>query len=558
MFRYYRLIGFCFLCLVSTSVCDICSTCSCSTTSTNNHVSPVVNEGPIINCHGKRLGTDDMLNFDLLMLDDRQASNTLILSKNNIVNLSGPLLKKLKLLKSLDLSENLMKEIHTLIFIDLNNLEDLNLSKNLLATFDDSLLEVLPALLALNLSHNQISVIEHRISKSATKINFLDLSHNNVTSLPNMFFESLSNLQYLDLSFNKIHTFQDDSFMRLNSLKTVYIHNNLLTSLRMQIFPKSLNELHSGYNSIAEVFYEPSLIKVLNIEHNRISEIHSNVTALEYLERLNVSGNAISNFPNILLENLKTLDVSYNKLPNIPETISIKNFPLLVHLNVSKNPIQNLTLRSDLMLHTFVASNISMLETIGKDTFAKLRAPSKDCINLTVSNNRRLSSVHEEALERMNLCSLDLSNNLITYMSKKVILRNASSVTYSVNLQGNPFKCNCSLQWMLSDLMPQLYTRNPGLLNNLRCAWPPQISNMRMVHWYGWKEQIFCMNTSDFMEELTMKVAGVSNDRVTLDSSPAAIIILGAAVGVLTILIIVGFIWTQKVSMRKRRMNRKF
>lgn len=374
----------------------------------NVNLDITANEGPIINCHGKHLGADDMLNFDLLMLDERQASNALILSKNNIVNLSGPLLKKLKLLRNLDLSENLMKEIHTMIFIDLNSLEDLNLSKNLLATFDDSLLEVLPALLALNLSYNQISVIEHRISKSATKINFLDLSHNNVTSLPNMFFESLSDLQYLDLSFNKIHTFEDDSLTRLNSLKTVFIRNNLLTSLRMQIFPKSLIELHSGYNSIAEVFYEPSRIKVLNIEHNRISEIRSNVTALEYLERLNVSGNAISNFPDILLENLKTLDVSYNKLPNIPETISIKNFPLLVHLNVSKNPIRNLTLRSDLMLHTFVASNISMLETIGKDTFAKLRTPSNDCINLTVSNNRRLSSVHEEALERMNLCSVSI------------------------------------------------------------------------------------------------------------------------------------------------------
>lgn len=37
-----------------------------------------------------------------------------------------------------------------------------------------------------------------------------------------------------------------------------------------------------------------------------------------------------------------------------------------------------------------------------------------------------------------------------------------------IDLQGNPLACNCSLQWMLNDLLPQLYVINPSILNNLR------------------------------------------------------------------------------------------
>ncbi|XP_076171432.1 uncharacterized protein LOC143148712 [Ptiloglossa arizonensis] len=547
---YLCFTGLYFLCIISNSVCDICLTCSCST---------ALIGGPVVDCHEKHLRSNDMLNFDLLMLDENEALNKLILSKNNIVKLSARLLKKLKLLKSFDLSENMMEEIYTSIFVNLNNLEELNLSKNTITTFDDMLLKTLPALLTLNLSYNHINIVEHTIN-TITKINFLDLSHNNISNLPNKFFYSLKNLQYLDLSFNRIHYLEEDSLTHLNSLKTVYINNNFLTSLHMQMFPKSLIELHIGYNLITEIFYEPSEIEVLSIEYNQISKIHSNLTTLKHLQHLNISGNILLNFPDILFENLKTLDISCNKLSYIPETLSIKNFPMLVQLNVSKNPMQNLTFHSDLKLNLFVASNISMLEIIDKATLAKLRAPLKECINLIISNNKALYTIHEEALEHMNLCSLDLSNNQITYIAQKLIPCNTNSVICNVNLQGNPFKCNCSLQWILNDMVPKLYITQPNLLDDLRCAWPPQISNMRMVHWYQWDNRVFCTNVSDFNEKLTVKVADVLNDNelVIFDSSPGLLAVLGTAIAVLSILIIVGVVWTQRLYMKKRRINRKF
>ncbi|XP_043248616.1 leucine-rich repeat neuronal protein 2-like [Colletes gigas] len=551
MVIYLCLTGFYFLCIISSTVCDICSTCSCSST---------LERGPIIDCHEKNLKSNDIINFDLLMLNENVLYNKLILSKNDIITLPEHLIKKLKFFKSLDLSENIMKEIHVMTYVNLTNLEDLNLSKNTITTFDDSLLTVLPELLSLNLSYNDINLIENTADKILTAINTLDLSHNNISNLPNKFFDPLTNLQYLDLSFNRIHSLEENNLLNLNSLKTIYINNNFLTSLNFRIFPKSLIELHSGYNLITDVLYEPSQIEVLNIEYNQISEIDTNLKMLNYLQHLNVSGNILPNFPNTLCENLKTLDISHNKLVSIPETLSVKNFPLLRQLNVGKNPIQNLTFSSDLNLNLFMASNISMLEVIDKATFAKLRVPSTQCINLTISNNERLSTIHEEAFEHLNLCSLDLSNNGIDYVTQKLVSCNTSSIACSINLQGNPFKCNCSMQWMLDDMVPKLYSDQPNLLNNLRCASPPQLANIRMVHWYGWKDQVFCSHTSNFSENLTMKVANVLDNTKTVmfDSSTGLLAVLGTTICVLSILIILGIVWTRRLYMKKRRINRKF
>ncbi|OAD62085.1 hypothetical protein WN48_07738 [Eufriesea mexicana] len=170
-----------------------------------------------------------------------------------------------------------------------------------------------------------------------------------------------------------------------------------------------------------------------------------------------------------------------------------------------------------------------------------------------------LSFIHEDAFKHMNLCSLDLSNNQLSYVAQKLILHNCTSVTCRINLQGNPFKCNCALQWMLNDLIPKLYSAHPHLLDDLRCSWPLQISDMRMVHWYGWKDQIFCTNESVFNENLSMNAAGVvTHEMIKLDSSPGLLVAVGIATTVLTILIIVGIIWTQRIIMKKRRVNRKF
>ncbi|XP_017892407.1 SLIT and NTRK-like protein 4 [Ceratina calcarata] len=546
MSLYLFLTGLYFLCAIQASVCDICSTCLC----TPNAVQ--------INCNGKDLVNNDVLNSDLLTLNRQQRVHKLVLSNNNITtNFPRNLLTKLKYLRRLDLSENAIERVYTVMFIGLENLEDLNLSKNRLRIFDDSLLEVLPMLMHLNLSRNQMDSIEHMTNKRITRITELDLSHNSLSGLPEGFPNTLQNLRYLDLSFNRIHYLSSGNLMQFKSLDILYINNNLLTELKIQTLPNTLIQLHSGYNEIREMLLDIPQLEVLNIEYNNISKIEN--LKINSIHHLNIRGNALSNFPNILLENLRTLDISNNQLTSIPETISIKNLPLLEKLNISENPIKNLTISTELKLNSFIASHINTLESIDTDVFRNLRSPANDCINLTISNNKLLTLIDEHAFTTMNLCSLDLSNNHLVFVSQKLIDHNGIKKTNSINLQGNPFRCNCELQWMLNDLVPRLYSSQPELLDDLRCTWPSALSNVRMVHWYGWKEAIFCSNATHFNEDLVVKVASaVENETVKFDSSTGLLIVVGLATTVLTILIVGGIVWTQRIAMRRRRVNRKF
>ncbi|EGI62669.1 Leucine-rich repeat and fibronectin type-III domain-containing protein 4 [Acromyrmex echinatior] len=298
----FNIIALSLLFLCNECLCDICETCGCSTS----------NVGPIIDCHDRHLGTNDVLNFDLLTLDKHRPLNKLILSKNNIVLLPLNELKHLKHLKGLDLSQNKLDNIHSDILKNLNELEDLDYSSNLLWDFDISVLNTESSLSKFNLSYNRLNKLE-KSSKSATKLKVFDVSHNNLVDLN--FLDVMPELEYLNLSFNKFTT-----------------------------------------------------------------------------------------------------------LP------------------------------------------------------------------------------------------LDLSNNCFTHLPSKlfninVYNKNVSNLKYLINLQGNPFICNCSLQWMLNELIPKLYITNPNLLEDLRCAEPPALANKRMIHWYKWKGEIFCDEFSHSAERMTINIA---------------------------------------------------
>lgn len=543
MSKFLYIIGVFILHSISGAIGDICSTCLCFNTA----------EGSTIDCHDKHLGRNDVLNLDLLMLDEHQALNTLLLSRNSIVYLPNSILKNNKRLKSLDLSQNFIENVHAAAFADLHSLRDLNFSMNRLSSFDNILLQILPALSQLNLSYNNISTVGHTIRENAEELISLDLSHNRISELSKGFIESLPNLQYLDLSFNDIR-FLNESFVQLRSLKTFYINNNHLRSLNLQMLPTSLIQLHCGFNVIDKVYYITSAIEILNIEYNRISKIEENVTSLNRLQHLNISGNELSELPETVFERLKILDLSANKFLKVPEPLSSQNFPRLRELNVSHNSIRNLMFASELRLRSLVA-NYNLLERIEKDTFSKLFTPSNDCINLTISRNTMLHYINEEALKHLNVCYLDLSYNRISDISQKLISLEFDFKTYAVNLQGNPFNCNCSLQWMINVLVPKLFSTRPNLLDDLRCASPPQISNTRMVHWYKWKQEIFCVDMSDRLESLTAEVS--SRQFVMIKFSPGLLVAVAASTAALVILVFLGILLTWKASLKKRRMNRR-
>ncbi|XP_070168586.1 leucine-rich repeat-containing protein 40 [Polyergus mexicanus] len=544
MFNYCNIIMLFLLIVRNKCLCDICKTCICST----------LNTGAIIDCHNKHLGVNDVLNFDLFTLDQHQPLNKLILSKNNIVLLPINELKNLKHLKKLDLSQNQLDNIHLDIFKNLNDLEDLNYSHNLLWGFDISILNIDSSLSKFNLSHNRINSMERSSENTTIKLKVLDVSHNNLTNLN--FLDGLPQLKYLDLSFNKLTILPTKSLFCLQHLKILYINNNHLLDLNLQNFPLSLLELYAGNNFINHLLLQKSSIRILNIQNNRIPDISKNLTLLEGLKDLNINRNSLSGFPDVFLKDLEILDLSFNNLRMIPETVSIKNFPNLRILKVNKNRLKDIKIRSELRLERLEVNFVETIKEISKEAFLMLREKENDCINITISSNKKLSTIEKNVFQHMNICFLDLSNNCFAHLPSELFDVN---VNYLINLQGNPFICNCSLQWMLNIIVPKLYLMKPSLLEDLRCAGPSPLTNKRMIHWYKWKGKVFCDDFSHLAERMTVNIASIFDKQVvTFETSPGMIAALATAITLLAILTIIGILLTQRMIAKKRRINRKF
>ncbi|KAG5326629.1 SLIT1 protein, partial [Pseudoatta argentina] len=481
----FNIIALSLLFLCNECLCDICETCGCSTS----------NVGPIIDCHDRHLGTNEVLNFDLLTLDKHRPLNKLILSKNNIVLLPLNELKRLKHLKGLDLSQNKLNNIHSDILKNLNELEDLDYSSNLLWDFDISVLSTESSLSKFNLSYNHMNKLE-KSSENATKLKVFDVSHNNLVDLN--FLDIMPELEYLNLSFNKFTTLPVNSLLYMQHLKILHVNNNQLLSLNFQNLPLSLLELYTENNLINIITFQKSSIHTLNIQKNSISNICNNLTLLEELKKLNISGNSLSDFPEVFLKSLETLDEKKN-----------------------------------------------------------------NCINITISNNKKLNVIEENVFRHMNICSLDLSNNCFTHLPSNlfninVYNKNVSNLKYLINLQGNPFICNCSLQWMLNELIPKLYITNPILLEDLRCAEPPALANKRMIHWYKWKGEIFCDEFSHSAERMTINIASISSKQVvTFKPGSGMITVLAILTALLGILMIIGMLLIRRMNAKRRRINRR-
>lgn len=83
--------------------------------------------------------------------------------------------------------------------------------------------------------------------------------------------------------------------------------------------------------------------------------------------------------------------------------------------------------------------------------------------------------------------------------------------------------------------------------------------NIRLVHWYKWKKEIFCKDMSELLSNFSEKYEAVSERKVIMiESSPELFAILGIAIILLIVLFVIGIILTQKLENRRSRKNRRF
>ncbi|KAJ8016008.1 hypothetical protein DPEC_G00002660 [Dallia pectoralis] len=295
-----------------------------------NHIVPVANPGPnpagILKMYYNEIPT--MWSFKNSLCND---SIYYDLSQNNILTLNSHLFVGMEKAVCLDLSYNYISQsldggqfthlvnltylnmdhnridlYYAYAFQELNNtLKVLDLSNNPFHFLMRGMghrfefIQYLYHLEALSLSDNSIGMrIDHRLYSNSLRYlyfagNNLDLMWDTRTNDYITFFQNLTNLIYLDISRNNLRSLSPEAICNL---------------------PVSLQALRVSDNNL---YFFP----------------WDNITALDNLTHLNLSGNQLSKLPNKVIlfgAKFKLLDLSYNHINVLPEDFFSKALTLHV------------------------------------------------------------------------------------------------------------------------------------------------------------------------------------------------------------------------------------
>merc|ERR1711936_1250172 len=323
-----------------------------------------------------------------------------------------------------------------------------NVNENISIVVDFSYNEI-----TIDLSHNEIRSIGKylvsAISKDLILLNFKD-NKINVTGLNEESFSTKLNedpfsLKFLILSDNRIHSLPPALFSRLSNLEHLDLSSNPLVDLDM--------------NTSTAIGTATSL-QSLNLQECQLS----------YLPNTLLSG----------LTLLKTLDLSNNYFQVVDPSIKLASG--ITSLNIDSNDIQLLDHTSfeglDKLQNLSVSEDL-YFSRIEKDAFT----PLINLKTLRMIKNPSLTWIHPEAwpinednVEVMfTLEELLLSENRLRYLPSMLLPTFSNWKEIKVlDIQGNPWWCDCHNEWMISTLVKLIYATTPHLTPNIICAGPPK------------------------------------------------------------------------------------
>lgn len=200
-------------------------------------------------------------------------------------------------------------------------------------------------------------------------------------------------------------------------------------------------------------FYKtPELLTHLYLQNNQLKTLTP--TSPNHLRFLNVSGNQLKTFTNQQLKSLEVLDLSSNQFDYVPHEFDVMT-PMLEVLILDRNNIDAIYGLSVQSLNHLSLSYLP-LKTLTTQAFRSTSGEFKNDLTLTISHCPQLMKIEEETFMEMNIKSLDLSYNNFTSLPEKLV--DWIEVTGEINLQGNPFDCSCSEQWMLDVILNKIYS----------------------------------------------------------------------------------------------------
>nr|WRW24909.1 Toll-like receptor 1 [Sinohyriopsis cumingii] len=400
-------------------------------------------------------------------------------SDNKIEQISEYSFRGLYSLSWLDIENNLITSLSKYVFQDVNDLKVLSLAKNRLSNFPSGLLSHLRSLTVLHLFDLSLNMSIFNEIRNLQNLQELVLKNNYIENIEMSSLSLFSLLEYFDISNNFIRTLSENIFMSLQNLEKLNISGNLIESLGKEAF--------SGL----------SKVDTLDLQYNKIRTLHRDcLQPLLAVSVLNLSYNAIENLPSFQgLHNLFVLDLRHNNIKyldrstfagasgigginlnsNTIRTIGAKTFSNLhglillfienneidyveynafgdtqiIELNLRNNAISDINFfrYSDFpRLRKLDLSDNKVRMRISSDLFSRFQG-----IETFMISNNIIEGVYSGAFESLlNLRFLDLSYNNITFLQETALTTSSMfiSVKPFVKLQGNPFKCDCNMQWM--------------------------------------------------------------------------------------------------------------
>ncbi len=175
------------------------------------------------------------------VLNHLSRCTSLNLNQNNIITIDYGAFKGMTALFILQLSMNKLSSLDRVLF-GVNTLDTLNLIGNQLSHLGKGLFSQSPSLSTLKLSKNRLSMILRNILEGISSVRKMYWDNNVISFIEIGAFKGLISLVYLDLSCNNLSSIHPGTFAGLNRTTrsvqsfTLYLHNNRLTSISLEVF----------------------------------------------------------------------------------------------------------------------------------------------------------------------------------------------------------------------------------------------------------------------------------------------------------------------------------
>ncbi|XP_066158868.1 protein toll-like isoform X2 [Euwallacea fornicatus] len=385
-----------------------------------------------VNFNETTMHFDDVPNLEKLVLMDNSINlipegcfrnlsslSRLYIQNNKITSLNRTTFKGLKSLKTLNLDNNRIEKVASDSFSELKVLTAIGLASNNIAFLEKDIFNQNPALEFIGLNDNPLKSLPETLFWASPQLKGLNLQHLKLTSFPEGLFKHSKLLSELNMSgvgnFSS-RGLPEGIFSHLPKLKVINLGSNVLRAVNMSLFQDLTNETD------------------LDLSNNAITEF-PDILRLE-IRKLTLSSNSIKalKLKSIVDSRILEIDLSYNKIKKIDFSEISEDSLRKVHVNLKSNPIANDCSNIDLYRYVNKTMNSAILSNIDPKFKVAIDCPvwencPKTC---NCSYNERKGELSVDCSSR-NLTSFSMKDHTFLKLIDPKLLSNSLEQSYKAN-----------------------------------------------------------------------------------------------------------------------------